>query len=71
MMTEKDVWLHQNREYVESFERMVEASNTLFEFDEETAEEHARLAAKYKAAHLALMELREQLIAAHSAEEKK
>jgi hypothetical protein len=73
-MTPHDSWLYQNREYIEAHERLLEAFNALFDFEEEMAEKRTRLASlssEYKAARLALRELREQLMAAHSAKGKK
>jgi hypothetical protein len=74
VITSKDLWLYQNREYIEVHERLLEAGNALVDLEEEMAEKRERLAsqsAEYKAARLALRELREQLMAAHSAEDKK
>jgi hypothetical protein len=71
VMTPRDRWLYQNQEFINASEQMIKAHNALFYFDEKIAERRARLATKYKAARVALQERREQLMAAHSAEQKK
>jgi hypothetical protein len=72
VMTTKDLWLYQNREYIQVHERLLEESNALFDLVDwigstpEDRETVASQSAKYKAALAVVRELREQLICAHS-----
>jgi hypothetical protein len=70
--TTKDLWLYQNREYIQAHERLLEKSNALFDlFDwirsaPKGREPVASQSAKCKATLPAVRELPKQLMAAHS-----
>jgi hypothetical protein len=70
-MTSKDSWLYENEEYKKALKRFEREANTLNDLlvemnfapaTDEDREEIAKQSAKQKAAHIALKELREQLL---------
>jgi hypothetical protein len=72
VMTTKDLWLYQNREYIQAHEWLLEKSNALFDFFDwirstpKGREPVASQSAKCKATLAAVRELPKQLMAAHS-----
>ena len=79
-MTEKDLWLYRNPEYKEVHWRLKSVADARRILLDEiagspaTPAQHRReaaLSARHKAIRLELRELRERLMAAHSAEGKK
>ena len=80
VLTAKDLWLYQNQEYLEGHERLLRESNALCDLLEEmdwtpsTPEERESIksqSTKVRTARMAVRELGEQLMAAHSVQDKK
>jgi len=75
LMTAKDLWLYRDEKYIDAHERLLRESRALWDLLDKmawrpsTPEEEERVAAQSaseKAARIAVRELRERLLAAHT-----